>query len=278
MSIQPAETWTSRVARYAIWVVLFTAWEIAWRTIQWPAWKFPAPSHVVDAFAYLLGLSTNLSGSVATHPQGGFWSSAMLTALWVSLTRLVAGFAIALVLGVLLGGAIWRWIWLNRLLGPLLLGLQTLPSVCWVPLAVITLKLTESAVIAVMVLGSGFAVALAMRDGLAVMPPLYERAGRMLGATGWRLWRYVLLPASLPAMTGALRQGFGFAWRSLLGAEMVLVTTGKGLGYLLLAGRELGLAADVVAVMAMMVVVGMSVDRWVLGPLDARVRQRFGLR
>jgi NitT/TauT family transport system permease protein len=99
----------------------------------------------------------------------------------------------------------------------------------------------------------------------------------MLGAKGWRLYRYVLLPASLPAMATSLRQGFSFAWRSLMGAELILVVQHHGLGFLLQSGRDFSDVAQVVAVMIVMVVIGMLADRWVFAKIQAAIQARFGL-
>ena len=200
-----------------------------------------------------------------------------MEALGVSAVRLVVGFAISIVIGSLIGLMMWRFQWLDDFLGPLFLGLQTLPSVCWVPLAVITMGLKEQGILFVIVMGSVFAVAIALRDGLRTIPPLYQRAGLMMGARGWKLYRYVLLPASLPAMTSSLRQGFAFAWRSLLGAELILVVQRHGIGFLLEMGRSFSDPAQVVGVMIIMVMVGMAVDRWVFAKLQKRVHARFGL-
>src|SRR6185503_20136027 len=143
-----------------------------------------------------------------------------------------------------------------------------LPSVCWVPLAVLTLGMNERGILMVLVLGSCFATAIALRDGMRTIPPIFHRAGLMLGARRWRLYRHVLLPASLPAMASSLRQGFSFAWRSLMGAELILATRNVGLGYLLQTGREFADVARVVAVMIIMVAIGMIVDRWVFAVLE----------
>jgi NitT/TauT family transport system permease protein len=127
-------------------------------------------------------------------------------------------------------------------------------------------------------MGSFFAVAIALRDGLNTIPPIYQRAGLMMGARGWRLYRYVLLPASLPALAGSLRQGFSFAWRSLMGAELIFIVQGRdGLGHLLAMGREFNDVAQVVAVMIVMVLIGMIVDRWIFARLQRAVHVRFGL-
>src|SRR5439155_19184462 len=130
----------------------------------------------------------------------GIIRSALVEANIVSAIRLVIGFILSILLGATLGVLMWRFKTLDEFLGPLFLGLQTLPSVCWVPLAIIAFGLSEAAMQFVLVMGSFFAIAISLRDGLRTIPPLYQRAGMMLGAGGWRLYCYVLLPASLPAL------------------------------------------------------------------------------
>ncbi|MBI5863494.1 MAG: ABC transporter permease subunit [Planctomycetes bacterium] len=171
----------------------------------------------------------------------------------------------------------WRYRFVDDVLGPVFLGLQTLPSVCWVPLAILSLGINEGSILFVLVMGSFFAIAIALRDGLRQIPPIYRRAALMLGARRWRLYRYVMLPAGLPAATGSLRQGFSFAWRSLMGGELIFMLQRRGLGFLLNAGREFADVAQVVAVMAMMVLIGTLADRFVFARIERRVRVRFGL-
>lgn len=213
----------------------------------------------------------------AAVAQRPWYQSDLLRANVVSLVRLAVGFVISIVLGTALGAAMWRWPELDKFLGPLFLGLQTLPSVCWVPLAVLTFGLNERGILFVLVMGSFFAVAIALRDGLRTIPPLYQRAGLMMGARGWKLYRYVLLPASLPAMASSLRQGFSFAWRSLMGAELIFAVQRHGLGFLLSTGRDFNDVAQVVSVLIVMVVIGMVVDRLGFARLQKAVHARFGL-
>jgi NitT/TauT family transport system permease protein len=218
----------------------------------------------------------------APQPQAGpavhpVYRSPLVEALLTSAVRLLTGFGFSIVLGVTLGLAMWRWEELDKFLGPLFLGMQTLPSVCWVPLAVLTFGLNERGILFVLVMGSFFAIAIALRDGLRTIPPLYQRAGLMMGARGWKLYRYVLLPASLPAMTSSLRQGFSFAWRSLMGAELIFAVERHGLGFLLETGRNFSDVAQVVAVLIIMVLIGMAADRWGFAKLQQRVQARFGL-
>jgi len=179
--------------RLALWAVILGGWEGAYRVFAWKPWIFPAPSHVLEAL-------TALVGAQSKH--------ALPLALAVSGARFAAGFVVSIALGTTLGTAMWRLKWLDDLLGGVLLGLQTLPSVCWVPLSILIFGLNETGIAFVLVMGSAFAVAIAFRDGLRTIPPIYRKAGLMLGARGFALYRHVILPASLPALASSLRQGF----------------------------------------------------------------------
>ncbi|HSV16476.1 MAG TPA: ABC transporter permease [Tepidisphaeraceae bacterium] len=270
-----------------IWILILATWEAAYRFIGWKAWVFPAPSHIFDSLFSLLDIHTAFGEPLhrgwpwpAGAPGGistGVIRSPLVEANIVSAVRLIIGFFLSILLGGTLGVLMWRFKTLDEFLGPLFLGLQTLPSVCWVPLAIIAFGLTEEAVQFVLVMGSFFAIAISLRDGLRTIPPLYQRAGMMMGAHGWRLYRYVLLPASLPALASGLRQGFSFAWRSLMGAEFVFIIERHGLGYLLQAGRDFNDVAQVMAIMIVMVVLGMIADRLAFAKLEQRVYRRFGL-
>jgi NitT/TauT family transport system permease protein len=265
--------------------MILSIWEGAYRTIGWKSWVFPAPSHVVDATLRLMNIRTAFGAPLSAHwplanvtrSAGAVYSSPIVTANLISGLRLLEGFGLSLLLGTTLGALMWRWRELDELLGPVFLGVQTLPSVCWVPLGILAFGINEKGILFVMVMGSMFAVSIAMRDGLRTIPSIYHRAGLMMGARGWRLYRYVIIPASLPAMASSLRQGFSFAWRSLMGAEFLLWTDQHGVGYLLHQGREFNDVAQVIAIMGVMVFIGMLADRWVFAQLQKRVQARFGL-
>ncbi len=108
------------------------------------------------------------------------------------------------------------------------------------------------------------------------MPPLYERAGRTLGATGWRLYRKVIFPAALPGVMGGLQQAWGFAWKALMAGELVVAAArATGLGYLL--GRAGENVPTLLAALAVILVIGVAVDYILFGQLDRRIRRRRGL-
>jgi NitT/TauT family transport system permease protein len=248
--------------RLLIWAALLGAWEGAFRVVGWKPWVFPAPSHVVDALVAMLGVKSHY---------------ALPAAIVISVTRLLAGFALSTVLGILLGVTLWRWRGVDKMFGGFFLGLQTLPSVCWVPLSVLVFGFNETGILFVLVMGSAFAMAIGFRDGLRTIPPVYEKAGLMMGARGATLYLNVILPASMPAFASSLRQGFSFAWRSLMGAELIFMVHGQGIGYLLHQGREFSDIAQVIATMAVMIGFGMIFDRAAFAPLERRVHSRFGL-
>ena len=266
-----------------IWLLVCTAWEASYRLIGWKTLVFPAPSHVLDATLEMLGVHTEFGDALrpgwpwTKSPPTRPIKAVLPSAILVSGVRLAIGFAISLVFGAAIGLLMWRYRAVDDALGPVFLGLQTLPSVCWIPLAILSLGFSESSIIFVLVMGSFFSIAIALRDGLRQIPPIYARAATMLGARRWKLYRYVLLPAGLPAAAGSLRQGFSFAWRSLMGAELLLMLSHRGLGYWLSAAREFADIAQVVAVMLVMVLIGTLADRMVFTTIERRVRRRFGL-
>lgn len=242
---------------------------------------------MVDGLLSLAGVETRFGDPLradwpwpqsATKPFDGAWyERPLVEALLSSTARLLVGFAISIVVGGVIGALVWRYQPLDDFIGPVLLGVQTLPSVCWVPLGILMVGLNERGILFVLVLGSFSAIAIALRDGLRAIPPLYQQAGRMMGARGLKLYWYVLLPASLPALATSLRQGFSFAWRSLMGGELILHLTPHGLGHRLSMARDLSAVEQVVALLIVMILIGMLTDRWVFAKLQRRVSARFGL-
>jgi NitT/TauT family transport system permease protein len=192
-----------------------------------------------------------------------------------SLSRLAQGYALSAAIGVPLGIAMARSAAVQRALRPAVLGLQALPSICWLPIAVLWFGLSEVAIVFVVVMGSLLAIAIATEDGIARVDPILVRAAGTLGIRGARFHLGVLLPAGLPGILTGLKLGWSFAWRALMAGELIFVA--GGLGQLLTQGREVLDAAQVMAVMVAIVVIGVMVDQVVFRVLELRLRRRWGL-
>lgn len=192
-----------------------------------------------------------------------------------SMARLAVGYGISLAVGVVLGIALARVRAVKETLGVVVLGLQAVPSVCWLPLALLWFGLGESAIQTVVVLGSLLSIALATESAVNTIPPVMLRAARTMGAEGWTLWRRVILPAALPGIVSGARLGWTFAWRSLLAGELLFVS--GGIGQVLEFGRELHDMALVMGVMLVIVALGLASDRLLFGRVELRVRRLWGL-
>ncbi|MBK8979141.1 MAG: ABC transporter permease [Planctomycetes bacterium] len=202
----------------------------------------------------------------------------LVTATLVTARRLFTGYAIGVVVGLPLGVLAARFRVLRDSLGVVALGLQTLPSVCWVPMALLWFGQTEAAMLFVVVMGTTWSLLLATEAGVRGLPPVYLRAARTMGSRGFHTILHVLLPAAFPAIVSGLKQGWAFAWRSLMAAEIfVTILTGFGLGHLLHYGRELHAMDQVLGVMAVIVSVGLLAEHLLFGPAERWLRIRFGL-
>jgi aliphatic sulfonates family ABC transporter substrate-binding protein len=200
----------------------------------------------------------------------------LLPAIATSLMRVGLGYLAALLLGVPLGLLLARVGWLDKTLGAVVTGLQSLPSICWFPIALLWFGINEGAVFFVIVLGSVFAVTIAVRGGVRALPPLYLRAATAFRASGWQLWRFVLLPASLPAILSGMRQGWAMAWRSLMSAELLSQSMRTGVGHLLNTGRDLNDVPLVLAMILVILVLGIVVDKLFFLPVERWVARRWG--
>lgn len=192
-----------------------------------------------------------------------------------SLFRLGVGLAIAIVIGTSIGISMAASEKIRRSVGSLMTGLQALPSISWLPLAILWVGYTERAILFVVLIAAIPAVALATSGTIRLVPPLLVRAGRTLGARRWRLYRDVVVPAAIPGYIAGLQQSWAFAWRALMAGELI-ATGARGLGHLQDVARQNFDAPKVMAVMVMILLIGMAVDV-LLGLIDRRVRSRRGL-
>ena len=218
-------------------------------------------------------------GDVATTLIDLARAGHLTEALYVSLSHAAVGFAISLVLGTLIGVATARIPLLRTSIGPILAGLQSLPSVAWVPFAILFFGLGPSAIYFVVVMGALPSIANGVVAAYDQVPPLLLRVGRAMGARGFSLYRHVVLPAGMPGYVAGLKQAWAFSWRSLMAAELIAHSAdlGLGLGQLLDNGRSLNDQSQVIAVILLILVVGIAIDQAVFAPLDRGIRHRRGL-
>ncbi len=256
----------SRVARLwaATWPKLMAVglFFLLWQVIVWTEWKpeyvLPPPSAVFDT---LFNEFDDLVQAMGT-----------------TMERAVQGFALAILIGTTLGALVSRNRILRAGIGSMITGLQTMPSIAWFPLAILIFKATNGAILFVVVLGAAPSIANGLISGIDHIPPLYLRAGKVLGARGWSSFRHVVLPAALPSFVAGLKQGWAFAWRSLLAGELLVLIPGqRSLGFLLENERSLADADGVIAVMMVIFVIGVVVDALFFGTVERRIRRRYGL-
>ncbi|MFE9906054.1 ABC transporter permease [Streptomyces achromogenes] len=240
--------------------VVLVVWYILYPVVDDPS-KLPSPGAVGSAFrdAWLRG--------------------ELLGYIWTSVSRGLLGFAFALVIGTPLGLLVARVKFVRAAIGPILSGLQSLPSVAWVPPAVIWLGLNNSMMYAVILLGAVPSIANGLVSGVDQVPPLFLRAGRTMGATGAKGVWYVTLPASLPGYVAGLKQGWAFSWRSLMAAEIIaqFPDLGVGLGQLLENGRTASDMAMVFEAILLILFVGIAIDLLIFSPLERWVLRSRGL-
>lgn len=219
-----------------------------------------------------------LPGPVAVAKAFGNDASTLVSSAANTLWQVLEGYASAAILGTLLALAVTGSRSVRTAIGPLLTGFQAMPSVAWVPFAVVLFQLSDSAILFVTVAGSLPAVAIGAVAGIDNIPPGLLRAGRTLGATGRDWYRHIVLPASLPGYVTGLKQGWAFAWRSVMAGELVANVAGHPtLGSSLLAYQDRSLAPDMMAVMVVILAIGLLLDTLVFSPLERTVLQRRGL-
>jgi NitT/TauT family transport system permease protein len=240
-------------------LALIGAWELLVMSGRWSPLLLPPPSTVAQYLWTSLGDGT-LIGATA-----------------VTLRRLLVGYAVGLAIGLPLGLLCSSFKLAEDTVGVLALGLQTLPSICWVPLALLWFGQSEGAMLFVVIMGTVWSAVIATDTGARTIPPIYARAARTMGSEGLHKWTRVILPASLPFLIGGMKQGWAFAWRSLMAAEIyVTILTGFGLGSLLHYGRELNAMDQVIAIMLVIVVIGLVVDKALFSPWERFLHRRWG--
>lgn len=223
----------------------------------WKSYAMPSPEGVWRSFVFLIS------------------DGALFKAVGSSLLRGGIGYGISLVIGGVLGFLMNHFNYLHRNLRPLIMGIQTLPSVCWVPFSILWFGLTEQAIIFVVVMGSAFSLSVAVDNAIRNVPPIYKKAALTMGANQKQIYWKVILPASMPELISGLKQGWSFAWRALMSGEVM--TTCIGLGQTLITGRNLADIDQVMLVMIVIVLVGIVIDQTVFRTLEKRIYKKRGL-
>src|SRR5476649_1317330 len=230
---------------------LLLIWQAATMSGRWSPVLLPAPR------------------AVALYLWDAARDGTLLEGTIVTLKRLLIGYLVGIVIGLPLGLLTSTSDYFEDTIGALALGLQTLPSVCWVPLALLWFGQTETAMLFVVVMGTVWSVVLATNTGARTIPPIYARAARTMGSRGLHLWFRVLAPASLPHIVSGAKQGWAFAWRSLMAAEIyITILSGMGIGHLLHYGRELNAMDQVIGIMLVLLVIGLVADKILFSPWE----------
>lgn len=251
------------ITRWLVALLFVSALAVAWHLLVaakiWSPLLLPSPLSVVD---YL---------------RSAVEDGTLFEAMLVTVRRLLIGYGLGILVGLPLGLLTASSKWSQDTIGVLALGLQTLPSVCWVPLALLWFGQTEAAMLFVVVMGTLWSLIIATDTGVRTIPPIYTRAARSMGSSGFHTWTFVVLPAALPFLLSGMKQGWAFAWRSLMAAEIyVTILTGFGLGHLLHYGRELNAMDQVIGVMLVIVLIGLAVDKTLFAPIEQFLHRRWG--
>ena len=243
--------------KIAFYAGIIVVWQIVFSLNIWSAQIFPSPVQVVQDLVY------------------GAADGSLIFGIATSMLRLIVGLIISIAGGMTLGIFMARVESVNQTVGSLVLGLQSVPSVAWVPLALLWFGLTDAGIIFVTVASSLFAVTINTYSGMKNVPTSYIAAARNMGASGVQLITHVMLPAAFPYLISGFKQGWAFAWRGVIGAEIIF--SFLGLGFLLNVGRELNDISQVIATMLVIMVIGILIDGLVFKKIERKVMSRWGL-
>jgi len=247
----------NRIQTIVFYLVLLALWQIVFKLAIWPDFLFPAPMSVLETF------------------RQGFADGSFLIGISISMSRVAKGYLIAIALGLPAGVLIARLNIFKNTIGTLISGLQPLPSICWLPLAVLWIGLNKRAIIFIILIGATFSIATATEAGVRNVPPIFLRAAKTMGTKGWRIYTDILFPAALPSIMTGMKLAWAFAWRALMAGE--LLSSGVGLGQILMIGRDLNDMSMVIAVMIIIATLGQLIDRFIFCMVETKVRKRWGL-
>jgi len=236
---------------------------LLWQAVVWSGWK---PEYVLPGPQTVVG---DLKDVITT---GDFWDGVRLT-----LTRALTGFALAVLIGTVVGAAVSRFAPLRAAIGSLITGLQTMPSIMWFPLAILLFQISESAILFVVVIGAAPSVANGLISGIDYVPRTWLRVGQVLGMKGIAKYRHLILPASLPSFISGLKQGWAFSWRSLMAGELLVIVPGAlSIGVRMQQARDLSDSSLVICYIIVVLVIGILIDV-LFNAADNALRKRWGL-
>jgi NitT/TauT family transport system permease protein len=238
-------------------VVIVVAWQVVYWLKFWPSFLFPSPASTLAEFVTLVKVGTLQAAVVGT------------------LERMVVGFALTLVLGVGVGILMVYFKRFGRTLSSFSLGLQSFPSLAWVPFAILIIGLNNTGILFVVVISSVFSVMMSTYSGLRNTPSIYIRAAKNMGSGSLSLFGGVMMPAAMPSLISGVRSAWSFAWHALIGAEMLMGAI--GLGGILYAGSEFLKMNEVIASMIVIFAIGLAADRLLFYKLEESVRSKWGL-
>ena len=244
-------------------VILFIAafigiWQLVFMLGIWPEVSLPSPAMVAKSFVDLVKDLT------------------LIVSIGVTMYRLVIGFTLSIIIGVSVGLAMVKFPGFGKTMSSFAVGLQSFPSVAWVPFAILLIGLSDAGILFVVIMSSVFSVMMSTYGGIRNISPIYIRAAKNMGAKGFSLFRYVMIPAATPSLIVGIKQAWSFAWHALIGAE-ILIAASVGLGHVLLVGREFQLMDQIIASMITIFAIGLVFDRVLFSKLEESVRERWGL-
>lgn len=234
-------------------------WQLAYLSGIWPKVSLPSPIMVAESFYDLIQDNT------------------LIVSIGMTLYRLLIGFTASIVIGVSVGLAMVKFPGFGKTMSSFAIGLQSFPSVAWVPFAILLIGLNDLGILFVVIMSSVFSVMMSAYSGIRNIPPIYLKAARNMGAKGFSLFRYLMIPAATPALITGIKQAWSFAWHALVGAE-ILIAASIGIGHILLVGREFQLMDQIIASMITVFALGMIFDKVIFAKLEDRVREKWGLR
>jgi NitT/TauT family transport system permease protein len=225
----------------------------------WPKISLPSPLMVGEAFYEL------------------FQNNTLLTSIGMTMYRLAIGFIISIAIGMAVGLAMVKFAGFGKTMGSFAVGLQSFPSIAWVPFAILLIGLNDLGILFVVIMSSIFSVMMSTYSGIRNIPTIYIRAAKNMGAKGLHLFRHLMIPAATPALITGIKQAWSFAWHALIGAE-ILMAASIGIGHILLIGREFQSMSQIIASMITIFALGMIFDRIIFMKLEDKVRERWGLK